>query len=148
MELKGLTNKGAIRSIMARQWRQEYLEGNCCAIAQLSSVEEEEPELIPPPIQEILQDFQDVFKEPKGLPPSRPQDHRIPLQAGAQPVNVRPYRYTFEQKNEMEKLIKEMLVTSVIRPSRSPYASTDLLVKKKEEASDFVSIIGNSTKLL
>ncbi len=73
----------------------------------------------------------------QGLPPARNQDHKILLRIGAQPVNIRPYRYSYEQKNEMEKLIKEMLVSSAIRPSHSPYASPVLLIKKKDESWSF-----------
>jgi hypothetical protein len=45
---------------------------------------------------------------------------------------LRPYRYSKEQKEEIEKIIDEMLVTSIINPSSSPFASPALLVKKKD----------------
>ncbi|KAF7112279.1 hypothetical protein RHSIM_RhsimUnG0245500 [Rhododendron simsii] len=50
----------------------------------------EEPE-VHPDIAAILHDFDDVFMEPKSLPPQRNIDHRIPLQQGvaADPVKVR-----------------------------------------------------------
>lgn len=37
----------------------------------------------------------------------------------------------------MEKLIKEMLATSAIQPSNSPYASLVLLVKKNDGSWGF-----------
>jgi hypothetical protein len=74
-------------------------------------------------IQELLQQFEDVFQEPKGLPPPRSHDHAIPLQEGVQPVSVRPYRYPFYQKEEIEKIVKDLLQIGVIRPSRSPFSS-------------------------
>lgn len=46
----------------------------------------------------ILESYDDVFQKPKGLPPSRVQDHSIHLIPGAQPVNVKPYRYLYFQK--------------------------------------------------
>lgn len=66
------------------------------------------------------------------LPPSRPSDHHIPLISGAQPVNVRPYRYNPLQKTEIEKQIRDMLKTGIIQHSTSPFASPVLLVKKKD----------------
>lgn len=43
----------------------------------------------------LLTEFRDVFETPIGLPPSRSQDHQIPLQPGTGPLYVRPYRYFF-----------------------------------------------------
>ncbi|XP_066166261.1 uncharacterized protein [Oryza sativa Japonica Group] len=87
---------------------------------------------VPSSIQSILDEFADIFTEPEGLPPSRSYDHTIPLIAGAQLVNIRPYRYTPDQKNEIEKQVQEMLKKGIIRPSSSPFSSPVLLVKKKD----------------
>jgi len=87
---------------------------------------------LPPPVTALLRTFEDVFKEPTALPPRRLQDHSITLQPGAQPVSVRPYRYPFYQKAEIEKIVKELLHTGVIRPSHSPFSSPVLLVRKAD----------------
>ncbi|CAM8999727.1 unnamed protein product [Rhodiola kirilowii] len=81
---------------------------------------------------EILDEFHDVFKPPHGLPPARSTDHSIPLLTGSNPVNVRPYRYPHYQKAEMESMIRDMLAEGIIQPSRSPFSSPILLVKKKD----------------
>ncbi|KAL4309574.1 hypothetical protein GQ457_01G052960 [Hibiscus cannabinus] len=93
---------------------------------------ETEPALIPASIQPLLEEFKDVFQEPTGLPPKRTHDHAITLKPEATPVNLRPYRFPFHQKTEVEKQIKEMLAASIIQTSKSPFASPCLLVKKKD----------------
>ena len=47
-------------------------------------------------------------------------------------MNVGPYRYAYQWKAEMKKLIDEMLTSGVIRPSNNPYSSLVLLVMKKD----------------
>lgn len=47
-----------------------------------------------------------MFEEPKGLPPVRKFDHRIPLKLGAQPINFRLYKSFFVYKEEIEKASK------------------------------------------
>jgi len=80
----------------------------------------------------LLAEYQDLFIEPKSLPPRRSLDHSIPLIPQAKPVNIRSYRYPPKLKTEIERLVKDMLSQSIIRPSRSPFASPILLVKKKD----------------
>jgi hypothetical protein len=58
----------------------------------------------------LLLEYRDVFAEPKDLPPRRSHDHAIPLVEGVGPVSVRPYRYPFYQKGEIEKIVKDLLV--------------------------------------
>jgi len=85
-----------------------------------------------PNLQRLLEKFQDIFAEPQGLPPMQSHDHKIPLIQGSSPVNVRPYRYPYYQKNEIEKIVLDLLNSGVVRASTSPYSSPVLLVKKHD----------------
>jgi Reverse transcriptase (RNA-dependent DNA polymerase) len=76
--------------------------------------------------------FSCVFDSTVSLPPSRAIDHTIPLLPFAQPVNLRPYRYSHFQKLELDKIIEELLQNLIIQPSTSPFAFPVLLVKKKD----------------
>jgi hypothetical protein len=70
-------------------------------------------------------------------------DHAIDLLPGAQPFRLRPYRYTPQQKDEIEKQVREMLSSGVIQQSSSPFASPILLVKKKMVSGVYVLITGS-----
>lgn len=87
---------------------------------------------LPGCITTLLTEFSDVFSEPQGLPPHRQYDHAVTLEAGAQPPNTKPYRYSPLQKDEIERQVQEMLRSGVIMHSMSPYAAPVLLVKKKD----------------
>ena len=62
-------------------------------------------ETTPVEVQQILQEFDELFGEPQQLPPEQDCDHHVPLISGAQSVNVRPYRYAPHQKSEIERQV-------------------------------------------
>ncbi|CAO2206554.1 unnamed protein product [Urochloa humidicola] len=116
-KLKGLMRKGAVAQLV-------HLS-TASTTAESSSV-------IPQPVQDLLLKHKNLFQAPTALPPSREYDHSIPLLPGVQPVNVKPYRYSPTQKDEIERQVKEMLLNGIIKPSSSPFSSPVLLVKKKD----------------
>ena len=45
--------------------------------------------------------------------------------------NCNPRRLSFEEKVHLEKILERLLLSEIIRPSESPYASPIVLTKKK-----------------
>jgi hypothetical protein len=68
---------------------------------------------------------------PKKTPTTPITSHYIDT-GGHRPINVPPYRTGPAQKQEIDKLVQDMLDNNVIRPSKSPYSSPVLLVKKSD----------------
>lgn len=91
-----------------------------------------EPNPIPPRLQEVVEEYAEVFADPKELPPSRGKEHAIELKPGSSHVSVRPFRYPQAQHEEIEKQVTSMLAAGIIRDSNSPFSSPVLLVKKKD----------------
>ena len=82
-------------------------------------------------LQQLLARHARIFEEPHGLPPHHPHDYVIKLIHGSQPPNIQPYHYLYLYKDEIEKLVQEMLEVGIIHPCVSPYSSLVLLVHKK-----------------
>ena len=73
-----------------------------------------------------------MFETPKGLPPIHDHDHAIHLILGSVPPNIRPYRYPYFQKSEIERMIAEMLEAGIIQPSQSSFSAPVVFVHKKD----------------
>ncbi|XP_058761394.1 uncharacterized protein LOC131634786 [Vicia villosa] len=81
------------------------------------------PKNLPTEITQLITSHSAIFTQPKGLPPTRPHDHHIPILPNTAPVNVKPYRYPHSQKDAMTSIIQEMLHEGIIKPSNNPYSS-------------------------
>jgi hypothetical protein len=102
-------------------------------IAQLHAIQATETPPVLHELQALISKHQMVFSTPQGLPPSRSvHDHSIPLVSGSLPPNIRSYRHPFSQKNEIEKMVQELLNACIIHSSTSPYSSPVVMVLKKE----------------
>jgi hypothetical protein len=108
-------------------------KGHFGVIAQLHAIQETKTPPVPQDLQDILSKHQMVSSTPHGLPPSHSvHDHSIPLVPGSLPPNICLYRHPFSKKNEIEKMVQELLTAGIIRPSTSPYSSLVIMVLKKE----------------
>jgi hypothetical protein len=67
-----------------------------------------------------------------GRPPDCGFEHTIELEEGTKPMITPPYHHPRRFKDEIEKEIKELLMMGHIRPSRIPFASSIVLVLKKD----------------
>ncbi|KAJ3688355.1 hypothetical protein LUZ61_017519 [Rhynchospora tenuis] len=114
----------------------EGKKGNLMMLAHIYTIDEGAHQSIPIPdlLQPVLAKFAQVFQEPTGLPPVRSIDHQIPLIDATKTISIRPYRYSYFQKMEIDKIIEELVSNSFIRPSTSPYSSPILLVRKKDNS--------------
>lgn len=100
---------------------------------RLNAVRHDGPALL----DRLLQDFDDLFAAPQGLPPARACDHRIHLHPQTAPVAVRPYRYPQLQNDELESQRATMLAQGIIRPSTSAFSAPVVLVKKADSSWRF-----------
>jgi hypothetical protein len=110
-------------------------KGNSEIISQLHSIQDVETpsHTMHPNLQSMLSQHHFVFHTPQRLPPSRgTHDHSIPLVLGSLPPNFHPYHHPFAPKNEIVKIVKELLEAGVIHLSTSPYSSSIITELKKE----------------
>ena len=87
---------------------------------------------ISPDLQKVLENHSKVFETPKGIPPIRYHDNSIHLISGSVPPNIKPYKYPYVQKSEIECMIAEMLDVCIIKPSQSSFSPPVVLVHKKD----------------
>ena len=78
------------------QLRRMQAKGRVSSMVQITLMKEEVSVLVlklTKEVEDVLKQFEDVFAEPKSLPPNHMLDHEIHLIPNSTPVSVRPYRY-------------------------------------------------------
>ena len=83
-------------------------------------------------LQKALNNHSKVFETPKGLLPIHDHDHAIHLIPISVPPNIRPYRYPYAQKSEIECMVAEILEVDIIQLSQSSFSVPVVLVHKKD----------------
>jgi hypothetical protein len=131
-KFQGITS-GSPEIIISHHMEKLLKKGHYGIIGQLHSIQAVETPPVHPDLQAIISCLRTTFQIPRGLPPSHgDHDHSIPLILGSLPPNVHPYHHPFAQKNEIEKIVHELLEAGVICPSTKPYSSLVVMVLKKE----------------
>jgi len=118
VELRGITGKP--RKIISSNGMTKILKKEQRGvITQICSLEvPTSKSSISLDLQKVMDDHFKVFEALKGLPPIRDHDHAIHLIPGSVPPNIRPYKYPYAQKSEIEHMAAEMLEVSIIQPSQ------------------------------
>jgi hypothetical protein len=102
-ELRG--NTGKLSKVLSSNGMTKLLKkGHQGVIVKLCSldVQTSKPS-IPLDLQGIIDKHSKVFEDiPRGLPPTHNHDHAIHLISRSVPPNIRPYRYPYAQKSEIE----------------------------------------------
>ena len=146
-ELRGITGKPS-KVISSHRMTKLSKKGHPRVIAQLCSLDVQTPKSsISPYLQNIVDKNSKVSEYiPKGIPPTRDHDHAIHLIPRSVPPNIRPYKYPYGQKSEIEHMVEEMLEDGIIRPSQSSYFAPVVMVHKKEGSWRCVHITDISTR--
>ncbi|GBG83682.1 hypothetical protein CBR_g37483 [Chara braunii] len=87
------------------------------------------PVSCPPEIQQVVDQYADLMKEPFGLP-NRPTKHRIELLPGAVPPKGRIYRMSPAELEELRKQLETLTSKGWIRPNTSEFGAPVLFVPK------------------
>lgn len=139
IDLQGKVPAGGLQAITSKELKKLFNkkgaipQGCICVMTGVEDAGEGTKDTqIAPLLRQLVDEYREVFEEPKGLPPARKYDHHIPLLENTQPINQRSYKVPYIQKAEIERQIQEMLQTGVIQESTSPFASPVILVKKKD----------------
>lgn len=84
-------------------------------------------------IRALLSKHNNLFaRSLKDLKMTNVVEHHIDLIPGTRPIVSRPYRMADIEKAAVETQIVEMLKYDIIRPSKSPFASPIVMVRKKD----------------
>ncbi|GJP73154.1 hypothetical protein CLOP_g3892 [Closterium sp. NIES-67] len=91
-------------------------------------------EAVPPNLADLIRKYPEIFLDdlPTGLPPSRPEDHRIELEPGAKPTVQRQFRLSQPELEELQQQLDYLLTKGFFRPRTSPYAALILFTPKKD----------------
>ncbi|GJP85961.1 hypothetical protein CLOP_g16045 [Closterium sp. NIES-67] len=89
---------------------------------------------VPDDLEKIIREYPEIFPDdlPSGLPPERPQDHKIEVEPGAQPTVRTQWRMTQPKLHELRNQLDYLMAKGFFRPSTSPFVAPILFTPKKD----------------
>jgi hypothetical protein len=102
---------------------------------------------IPDQIKALILEYNPIFQEPSSLPPSRQYDLSIALLPNSSPVNTRSYRYSPDQKDEIERQVSAMLKSGIVVARLNLLPLLCKWLRRSMGIGGFVWITGGSTIL-
>lgn len=100
----------------------------------IKSVEESDPTATHA-LSQLVEEYADIFSDNpnKGCSPVNVESwHSIPLNPGAAPPNLRPYRFSQAQIQAVEIEVSKLIDSGYIQPSTSPFGAPVLLIPKPD----------------
>lgn len=89
-------------------------------------------------LEQLLDEFSDIFADDtRSMGFTHVGEHEILIKEGCKPIKAKPYRVSPKERDIIKTQITEMLENNIIRPSKSPWASPVVLVKKKDGSHRF-----------
>ena len=110
--------------------RQQLRQAVESAVQKLTQTEQEQ-------LYAVLLDYADVFADDAGDLGKTDKLHHTINTGGALPIRQPARRISAVQRKEVQRLLREMEEKRIIQPSKSPWASPVVLVKKKDGSTRF-----------
>ncbi|CAI7881261.1 unnamed protein product [Closterium sp. NIES-53] len=134
--LPNWSNTGDIPEETLARFEKDVKQAMAGFVALVTNEDEGERKTleIPPAIQKLLEEFEDVLPDdlPDKLPPYRTHQHEFIEEPGSKPTFRAPYRLSPTELADMKKQIEYLLDKGLIRPSTSPYGAPVLFTPKPD----------------
>ena len=118
------------------EWQNYGKKGHQGVIGQLCSLDVKASKpYISLDLQRVIDNHSKVFVDiPKGIPPAWDHYHAIHLIPRSVSPNIKPCRYPYAQKSEIECMFEEMLEAGIIQHSQIFFSQIMVMVHKKDDS--------------